>query len=100
MEQHVLGLSGYCIEQLLSRDLHPFTPIEPQQRAGVVALHVPRSVELVEFLRARLVDVWTEPSRRLLRADPHVFNDRDDVDRFLSGLDEFARLHGRSAIRA
>ena len=98
VEQHVLELSGYAIEQLRSRGLTPLTPIEPECRAGIVALQVAKSVELVDFMRGRSVDVWTEPNLRLLRIDPHLFNHRSDLDRFLAGLDEFARIHGHSAV--
>jgi len=32
---------------------------------------------------------WTPTSGNLFRIDPHVFNNHDDVDRFLVGLDAF-----------
>jgi selenocysteine lyase/cysteine desulfurase len=95
IQEYVLDLSGYTIEQLLKRGLHPLTPVQPELRAGVVALHVLKSPELVNFLRKRAVDIWSEPSSQLVRIDPHIFNNRDDVDRFLEGLDEFIELHGQ-----
>jgi kynureninase len=94
VEQHVLKLSGQCIDGLLRRGLTVYTRAEPDQRAGVVALPTVSGQRLVAFLRERAVDVWTDPSETLLRIDPHVFNDSSDLDRFFDGLDEYRRRFG------
>jgi cysteine desulfurase / selenocysteine lyase len=99
IEAHVLDLAGYCIEELRRRDLRLYTHPEPELRAGVIAMPVVGGDTIVEFLRARSVDVWTDGARTLLRIDPHLFNNRDDVDRFLAGMDAFARAHGWRAIQ-
>jgi cysteine desulfurase / selenocysteine lyase len=94
VERHVLDLSGRCIEGLLQRDLRLYTRADPRQRAGVVALPIIRGQRLVDFLRERAVDVWTDPSETLLRIDPHVFNDSSDLDKFFDGLDEYRKRFG------
>jgi cysteine desulfurase / selenocysteine lyase len=100
VEQHVLDLSGRCIDGLLSRDLRVHTHLEPELRAGVVALPVTSGDRIVSFLREQSVDVWTDPSATLLRIDPHVFNDAADIARLFDGLDEFRRMHGASSLQS
>jgi selenocysteine lyase/cysteine desulfurase len=97
VERHVLDLTGYCIEQLLHRDLRVLTPIEPERRAGVISVPVVQGKQLISFLRERGVDVWYSPNIGVLRVDPHVFNNRDDVDRLLEGLDHFTRTNAEVA---
>ena len=100
IERHVLELSGRCIDGLLRRGLRVYTRPEPELRAGVVALPVTDGAPIVAFLRARAVDVWTDPGATLLRIDPHVFNDASDIDRFFDGLDEFRQTHGAAALQS
>jgi cysteine desulfurase / selenocysteine lyase len=88
VEEHVLELSGRCIEGLCRRDLRPTTPLEPEHRAGVIAFRFQAAEAMAAFVRRRGVDVWGYPNQRV-RVDPHVFNNADDVDRFLDGLDTF-----------
>lgn len=99
VERQVMELSGIAIEELLGRDLRLYTPADPELHAGVVALPVVAGHQVVAFLRERAVDVWTDPSGTLLRVDPHVFNNRDDLDRLTEGLDAYRTAHGRSALQ-
>lgn len=98
VEEHVLALSGYCIEGLHKRRAPTFTRPEPQFRGGVVSVPVVNGGGLVRFLRDRRVDVWANPTETILRIDPHVFNNIEDVDRFLEGFDEYVAQCGRAAI--
>jgi len=94
VERHVLELSGECIEGLSRRDVQLSTRAEAHLRAGVVAMPVANGQRIVDFLRERAVDVWTDPSATLLRIDPHVFNDSSDLNRFFDGLDEYRKRFG------
>ena len=90
VEEHVLDLSGYCISQLLERDLNVITPQAEQFRAGIVSINMrdERSAQAAdEFLTARGVDGYHH--QNVLRVDPHIFNNRDDIDRFLRELDSY-----------
>jgi cysteine desulfurase/selenocysteine lyase len=100
VEHHVLALSGLCIDGLLGRGLRVYTHMEPELRAGVVALPVTSGERIVSFLRERAVDVWTDPTATLLRIDPHIFNDATDLARLFDGLDEFRKLHGASSLQS
>ncbi len=81
-------LAGHCIEGLRDAGITVRTPIEPRHRAGVVAFDTPSAPELAEYLRSRRVDVggyhWG-----LGRVDPHAFNNEEDVERFLAGVQAF-----------
>ena len=98
VEERVLDLSGRCLDGLRSLGATPFTPGEPGQRAGVVAVPVADAAPIVAGLRTRGVDVWCNPAGTLLRIDPHAFNTSDDVDRALAGLAEIATETGRSVL--
>ena len=62
VERHVVGLAAEVIEGLRRRDIALHTPAAPGSHAGVVALPVTGGAEIVEFLRERRVDVWTDRS--------------------------------------
>jgi kynureninase len=100
IEAHVLKLSGECIEGLRRRDLRLYTRFEPELRAGVVALPVVNGQHIVDFLRERSVDIWTDPGATLLRIDPHVFNTADDLARLFAGLDDFVRQFGADSLQS
>lgn len=58
------------------------TPLDPAQRAGVVALRSDDPV--AEFERCRNVGVDIGAIIGSLRIDPHGYNDDDDIDRLLA----------------
>jgi selenocysteine lyase/cysteine desulfurase len=99
VEPHVLELSGACIDGLLSRDLELYTRTEPELRAGVVALPVVAGQRIVAFMRERAVDIWTDPGATLLRIDPHIFNNADDLARCFAGLDDYRRQFGPHSLQ-
>ena len=86
VEDYVLELAGYCITELVSRGLGLYTLPDPDRRAGIVAIRMERPGEVCDLMRERGVDGWHYGD--MLRVDPHVFNNRDDIDRFLAVIDE------------
>ena len=87
VEKHVLDLTQYCIDGLLERGITVRTPRDPARRAGVIAAEIDEAEALQAFLTARGVDTYF--LRNLFRVDPHIFNDRSDIDRLLAGIDAF-----------
>ena len=87
VEAHVLDLSGYCIEGLRQRGRAVLTPVEAEHRAGIVSLDMDDSREADEFLMSRGIDIHHHD--RTLRIDPHIFNNRGDIDRLLTELDAY-----------
>ncbi len=87
--ERVSDLAGRCIEALLQRNLDVRTPNDPNLRAGVIAFNDPSAAPLFAHLRRRAVDIGALPGG-LVRVDPHGFNDEEDIERFLDGLDAFS----------
>ena len=86
VEDYVLELAGYCIDELAARGLDLYTGTNPNQRAGIVAIRMEQPGEVCDLMRERGVDGWHYGD--MLRVDPHVFNNREDIDRFLAVIDE------------
>ena len=86
VEEYVLDLAGYCIDELVSRRLDLFTVPDPRRRAGIVAIRMEHPGPVCDLMRERGVDGWHYAD--MLRVDPHVFNNRGDIDRFLAVIDE------------
>ena len=86
VEQYVLDLAGYCMDGLLSRGLDLYTLSDRNRRAGIVAVRIEHPGEVCDLMRRRGVDGWHYAD--MLRVDPHVFNNREDIDRFLAVIDE------------
>ncbi|MDP6402619.1 MAG: aminotransferase class V-fold PLP-dependent enzyme [SAR202 cluster bacterium] len=91
VERHVLDLSGYCIAGLRERGVNVLTSQEPEHRLGRVVTEMDDAQQLWKFLYDRGVD--TRFHGNLFRLDPHVFNNRDDIDRFLGGVDDYQARH-------
>ena len=89
IEQHVVDLAGKLIAGLIDRGIEVLTPLRADRRAGVVAFHFAEAVRLCRYLRGRRVDVWGYPEDDRVRADPHLYNDPGDVERLLSGIDNY-----------
>ena len=87
VQSHNLGLSGQAIAGMRERGMEVTTSDDPEYRLGVVAAIHDDAEGLWKFLHDREVDTYY--SGKLFRIDPHVFNNSDDVDRFLEGLDAF-----------
>jgi selenocysteine lyase/cysteine desulfurase len=98
VERHVLELSERLVRGLLQRGIEVVTPLDPTHRAGIVNFAAERPEDLRLFLRQRGVDVWGYDAEQRMRADPHVYNDEQDVDRLLDGIDDFVRAHGAEAV--
>jgi cysteine desulfurase / selenocysteine lyase len=87
VERQVLDLSGYCIAGMLERGLDVLTPRRPEHRLGVIAAQIDDAPLLWQFLHARGIDTYCH--NHLFRVDPHVFNNREDIDRFLTAVDDY-----------
>ena len=89
VERHVLDLAGYCIAELRARGLSLLTPEPEHLRAGIVAIALENAADVCAHMTKRGVDGWYYGN--MLRIDPHVFNNRGDIDRFLAAIDEVVR---------
>ena len=87
VESHNLDLSDTCIAGMKQRGMNVVTPEAAQYRLGVIAAIHEDAQGLWRYLHDRGVDTFFHGN--LFRVDPHVFNNHDDIDRFLDGLDGY-----------
>jgi selenocysteine lyase/cysteine desulfurase len=92
VEAHVAGLVGRCLAGLEALGLHPTTPSDRAMRAGLAALRVTDPMAIHAFLRQSRIDVWGYEEASLIRIDPHLFNDEDDIDRCLEALAAYGTI--------
>lgn len=84
--EHALALAGKCMDGFAARGLTVITPKDPAEHAGNIAFVHPRGEEISRRLAERGVYVWGGDGR--VRASCHVMTSEDDVDRFLTELDD------------
>ena len=84
IEAHNLDLSGYCIYCLQTLGLNVITPESEEFRMGIVAINYDHSYDLWKHLRSMGIDTWHKGN--LLRADMHLFNNREDIDKLVDAV--------------
>jgi len=85
VEQHILQLGGYLIEQLTEAGYSVMTPQAEEERAGNISFVSDQGEEVAaKLLQDHNVYVWGGDGR--IRASVHLFNDSDDIDRFITLL--------------
>ncbi|MGH2350016.1 MAG: aminotransferase class V-fold PLP-dependent enzyme [Chloroflexota bacterium] len=88
---HALALGAQMIDGLASLRLEVMTPTAAERRGASVSFAHPEATEIGRALAERGVHLWAGEGR--VRASTHLFNDGDDVARYLDVLAEV--LHGR-----
>jgi len=92
IEARVRDLTTYLIDELESRQIKVLTPKPWEERAGLVAISVDSAAgEIEDALRERGIIVAAKDGN--IRAGIHFYNNRDDIDRFVSELSSFGREH-------
>ncbi|RIK39361.1 MAG: hypothetical protein DCC58_15375 [Chloroflexi bacterium] len=86
IEQHVLALGGYLWDALAERGIPLLTPRDPAQRGPNVCFRWDDPAALVAQMAARDILIWGDSGR--VRISFHVYNDTDDIDRFLEEFDQ------------
>lgn len=99
ISRHIERLTDRLLEGLLALGLEPTTPHDPSRRAGLMTVPAEQPDALHRLLRECGVDVWSHHGPEFIRADAHLFNNDEDIDRLLEGLAEYRRLHGAAAIQ-
>ena len=91
---HILDLTGQIIEGLTERGDRGVDPGRAGSTAGQEwwPSTFAGAVPLCRYLRKRRGwTSWGYPEDERVRADPHLYNTPDDVDRLLAGIDEYCR---------
>lgn len=84
IEEYILHLGQYLIEQLHAKGYTVMTSMDPQCRGGNISFQCAQAEETAERLLQEGVYVWGGDGR--IRASIHLFNDRDDIDRLIGLL--------------
>ena len=85
--ERVLVLTRYLRERVTERGLRIRSPGAPAHLSGISIVEVPRANECAEFLLTKGVCVTVRSGA--LRVSVHLYNNEEDIDRFVAALDEF-----------
>lgn len=89
IERRVAGLVRHLVGKLEQRGWRVHGPRGAGERAGIVAFEYPSPAEAVfRRLNAEGISIAVRDGR--LRAAPHVYNTKEEIDRLLDRLDRFA----------
>lgn len=86
---HALALGDRLIEGLARLDLEVMSPRDSARRGASVSFVHERAAEIGPALAERGIHVWAGDGR--VRASTHLFNDADNVDRYLSAVREIVQ---------
>ena len=85
IERHVLDLGAILWRGLRDRGFELLTPEDETHRGPNICFAWDDPATLVAGLAARNVQIWGSDGR--IRVSLHAYNDQDDVERLLAGLD-------------
>ena len=85
--RRVLDLTGYLRQHAEDRGL-PLRAPGPPHLSGITTIEVPDPEAHARFLAERNIHVAARGGA--LRVSVHLYNNRDDIDRFFAGLDELS----------
>lgn len=87
IEEHVLKLSGHLAKEVKRLGFEVMTPLEAEFRAGNVCFLTPNVQRLMDRLADRGILIWGAfGGVDRVRVSTHLYNDSDDVERFLDAL--------------
>ncbi len=84
IEEEILGLTGYLIEEMKGLGVELNTPIDPNRRAGIVNLKVRNLSAVMNRLRRKRVAVSLRGGG--IRVSPHFYNTVEELDSLVSVL--------------
>ena len=81
---HNGALASRLLAALVEAGIEPLTPVDPEDRAGIVSFETPRAEEITSALSKRGIHVWGRDGR--VRISPHLYNTDADIDALLAHL--------------
>ncbi|HEY9842654.1 MAG TPA: hypothetical protein V6D23_19475, partial [Candidatus Obscuribacterales bacterium] len=85
IRNQVLDLSGFLIHGLQELGLNVITPVQSEQRLGIVTCEHPEADQIREGLEAHQIKVSAREGS-YLRFAPHFYNSRAELTRVLKQL--------------
>lgn len=86
IETHARPLMQSCLEELRKLPVEMLTPDKPGSMAGILAFRHPRADQIAAHLHERDIHIMCHAGR--LRVAVHGYNTSQDVEKFLSNLQE------------
>ncbi len=84
-EKQILKITEYLIEELQKIGCNDFlTPLDAENRSGVINVKIPNNVEISKKLRENNIILSSRYGG--LRISPHFYSIEEDVDNLISGL--------------
>ncbi|MBW2270069.1 MAG: aminotransferase class V-fold PLP-dependent enzyme [Deltaproteobacteria bacterium] len=84
--ERVLGLTGELAERLEARGTEVVSPRDDSERAGIVAFRYNDEPPKATAARLRRAGVFVSVRRGAVRASPHFYNNRGDMEQLLGAL--------------
>jgi len=84
IEKEIIGLTGYLIDEVERLGLELNTPVDPNQRAGIVNFKVRNLSTTIDRLRRKRIAVSSRGGG--MRVSPHFYNTIGELDSLLSVL--------------
>jgi selenocysteine lyase/cysteine desulfurase len=88
IQKHVLGLHDYLVEELKRLGILIVTSLTEDERSGIIVFDAKNNERLAEIFQANRVRISLRDGIRLA---PHIYNNRDDIDRLLGILKNFLK---------
>ncbi len=86
VETRILELGDYLMEELKKRDLQIYNSEKTNERSGIVAFSFDDQ-DILQFMNQRKVSLTVRDG--LVRLSPHVYNTKEDADKFFEILDDY-----------
>jgi selenocysteine lyase/cysteine desulfurase len=85
IEARILQLTDRLIDGLLSREYDLVSPLEPNERSGIVCFRA-KGDPMVVLARAEAENVIIAVRLGVVRVSPHFYNNEEEIDRLLALL--------------
>lgn len=88
IQKHVFGLIDYLVEELKRLGIRIVSSLKENERSGIIVFDTKNNEGLAEIFQANRVRISLRDG---IRVAPHIYNNRDDIDRLLAILKSFIK---------
>ncbi len=86
IEQRILNLTDYLINQLQNKDYHVLSLVEPSERSGIVVFKSNKHSAQELYKKLEHANVITSMIGESIRISPHFYNTEEEIDRLIKAL--------------
>lgn len=86
VQSHIFNLLDYLIEELQKLDVQIISPLNKDERSGILTFDVKNRDKLAEIYQNNKVRISVRDG---IRVSPHIYNTTEDIDRLVSILKKF-----------